>query len=152
MPSAFQLGKYRNRELIRAASYLTAVQMREAGCNMNLAPVLDLVEEGDTSIIGDRPLGGDPEWVREAGKAYLAGMRAGAVIPVIKHFPGHGSTRTDSHSILPVLPLTEEELLKRDLVPFQGAIQAGAPVVMTAHILYPRIDPDVAPVDLSRRI
>lgn len=151
LPSAFQLGKYRNRELIRAASYLTAVQMRKVGCNMNLAPVLDLVEEGDTSIIGDRSFGGDPEWVREAGKAYLAGMRAGGVIPVIKHFPGHGSTRTDSHSILPVLPLTEEELLKRDLVPFQEAIQAGAPVVMTAHILYPRIDPEF-PVTLSRRI
>lgn len=151
LPSAFQLGMYRDPDLIRSASYLTAVQMREAGCNMNLAPVLDLVEEGDSSIIGDRSFGGDPGWVEEAGKAYLEGMRAGGVIPVIKHFPGHGSTRTDSHSLLPILSLTEEDLLQRDLVPFRGAIRTGAPVVMTAHILYPRIDPEF-PVTLSRRI
>jgi len=151
LPSAFQLGLYRDPDLIRSASYLTAVQMREAGCTMNLSPVLDLVEEGDASIIGDRSFGGDPRWVEEAGRAYLEGMRAGGLIPVIKHFPGHGSTRTDSHSSLPVLPYTEEELFRRDLVPFRGAIRAGAPVVMTAHILYPQIDPEF-PVTLSKRI
>ena len=151
LPSAFQLGTYRDQELIRSASYLTAVQMREAGVNMNLAPVLDLVEEGDTSIIGDRSFGGDPQWVEKAGRAYLEGMRAGGVIPVIKHFPGHGSTRTDSHSLLPVVDLTENDLWRRDLFPFRGALRAGAPVVMTAHILYPQIDPEY-PVTLSSRI
>lgn len=151
LPSAFQLGRYRDPELIRSASYLTAVQMREAGVNMNLAPVLDLVEEGDSSIIGDRSFGGDPQWVEKAGRAYLEGMRAGGVIPVIKHFPGHGSTRTDSHTLLPVVDLTEEDLFRRDMIPFRGTLRAGAPVVMTAHILYPRIDPEY-PVTLSPRI
>lgn len=151
LPSAFQLGKYRDVEMVRGASYLMAVQIREAGVNMNLAPVLDVVEEGDTSIIGDRSFGGDPHWVEKAGRAYLEGMHAAGIIPVIKHFPGHGSTRTDSHSLLPVLPLTEEDLWQRDLVPFRAAIRAGAPVVMTAHILYPRIDPEF-PVTLSSRI
>ncbi|GAB4371470.1 MAG: hypothetical protein Kow009_07740 [Spirochaetales bacterium] len=151
LPNAFQMGRYRDPAFIRAASYLTAVQLRETGVNMNLAPVLDVVEEGDSSIIGDRSFGGDPHWVEEAGRAYLAGMREARVIPVIKHFPGHGSTRTDSHSRLPVVSLGEEELFHRDLIPFQGAIQAGAPVVMTVHILFPEVDPDY-PATLSRKI
>ncbi|MFQ3621275.1 MAG: glycoside hydrolase family 3 N-terminal domain-containing protein, partial [Spirochaetales bacterium] len=98
MPPAYHLGLYRDAELIRAAAYITAVQMREAGCSMNLAPVLDVVEAGDTSIIGDRSYGTDPDWVAEAARAYLRGMHQGGIIPVVKHFPGHGSTRIDSHS------------------------------------------------------
>ncbi len=151
MPSPFHLGTYRDTELVRSAAYITAVQMREARCTMNLAPVLDLVDTGDTSIIGDRSFGPDPEWVAKLTEAYLEGMKQGGIIPVVKHFPGHGVTRIDSHSQLPVVSVTEEELLKQHIVPFQAAIAAGAPVVMTAHILYPEIDP-LYPATLSRKI
>jgi beta-N-acetylhexosaminidase len=118
---------------------------------MNLAPVLDLYGTADSTIIGDRSMGIDPETVGKLGIAYLQGARQAEVIPVIKHFPGHGSSTVDSHGRLPVVDIPEDKLLKRDFLPFQTAVQAGAEALMTAHVLYPQVDPEY-PATLSRII
>jgi beta-N-acetylhexosaminidase len=108
---------------------------------MNLAPVADVYPRGDASIIGDRSYGSDPAAVAEAVAAAVRGLDRGLVIPSIKHFPGHGVTSVDSHADLPKVQKGLDELRAQDLIPFRAGIAAGAPVVMTAHILYQAIDP-----------
>ena len=150
-PSPFALSRYDDPRVYEAAAYVTATEIRSLGFNMNLAPVLDLSAEGDSGVIGDRAMGDDPVRVGVFGQAYLDGMRRASVIAVIKHAPGHGSTTTDSHGRLPVVDLTAEELLRTHFVPFRMAIDYGAEAIMTAHILFPKIDPDL-PVTLSPRM
>ena len=149
LPSAFELARHGDAEMVRAASYVTHSQLRGLGVNMNLAPVLDLYGTPDDSIIGDRSFGDDPHRVSALVDPYLAGAQAAGVISVAKHFPGHGTTTIDSHHNLPVVEKSLAELLARDLVPFVAAIDAGVDVVMTAHILFEAVDP-FYPVTLSR--
>ena len=148
---AFYWGRYEDPRFVTAAAYIAGREIRELGCNMNLAPVLDLYPVADSTIIGDRSMGIDPEKVGKLGIAYLQGARQAEIIPVIKHFPGHGSSTVDSHGHLPVVDIPEEQLLSRDFLPFRIAIEAGAEAVMTAHVLYSQIDPEY-PATLSERI
>ena len=148
---AFYWGRYEDPRFVTAAAFIAGREIRELGCNMNLAPVLDLYGRADSTIIGDRSLGVDPEKVGRLGIAYLQGARQAEIIPVIKHFPGHGSSTVDSHGRLPVVDIPEQQLLERDFLPFRTAVQAGAEAVMTAHVLYPQVDPDY-PATLSTRI
>ena len=148
---AFFWGRYQDPRFATAAAFIAGREIRELGCNMNFAPVLDLYGQADSTIIGDRAMGLDPEKVGQLGIAYLQGARQAGIIPVIKHFPGHGSSTVDSHGRLPVVDIPEERLLERDFLPFRMAIQAGAEALMTAHVLYPDIDPEY-PATLSRRI
>ncbi len=128
--------------------YITGRDLRSLGININFAPVVDLVEVQDRSIIGDRSWGGDPDRVSAMARSYLAGLREAGVIGTVKHFPGHGVTRVDSHGRLPEVDLTIDDLMDRDLRPFIAAVDGGVPAVMTAHILFPRIDPEY-PVTIS---
>lgn len=148
---AFYWGRYDDPRYITAIAYIAGREIRELGCNMNFAPVLDLYGTADSTIIGDRSLGNDPAAVGTLGIHYLQGARQAEIIPVIKHFPGHGSSTVDSHGRLPVVDMPEEKLLERDFRPFLMAVKAGAEAVMTAHVLFPQIDPDY-PVTLSERI
>ena len=147
-PGALYMGAYDDPLFVRSATYVNLVQVRELGLNMNLAPVLDLYGTPDRTIIGDRAYGENPESVAEFGRAYLDAARAARVIPVAKHFPGHGITRVDSHGWLPVVEAPESEIRARHLVPFEAAVAHGLDAIMTAHILYTDIDADF-PATLS---
>lgn len=125
--------------------------MLSAGFNMDFAPVLDVNSNPDNPVIGDRSFGSTPELVKKLGIAELEGIRGEGVIPVVKHFPGHGDTAVDSHHDLPVIDKTADQLEKLELVPFEAAVQDGAEAVMVAHILFPKIDPD-KPGSLSGKI
>jgi len=140
-PSAFLLGSLGDTAIIEATAYSTALQLKYLGCNMNLAPVADLYSRADSTIIGDRSFGPDPAATGMAVAAYVRGLTRGGVIPTLKHFPGHGVTTIDSHAELPVVAGDRVQLIEHDMLPFGEGIRAGAPVVMTAHILYPAIDP-----------
>jgi beta-N-acetylhexosaminidase len=148
---AFYWGRYQDPRFVTAAAFIAGREIRELGCNMNFAPVLDLYGAADSTIIGDRSMGIDPEMVGELGIAYLQGARQAEIIPVIKHFPGHGSSTVDSHGRLPIVDISEDQLLERDFLPFRTAVQAGAEALMTAHVLYPQIDPEY-PATLSQHI
>ncbi|UCF97570.1 MAG: beta-N-acetylhexosaminidase [Spirochaetaceae bacterium] len=148
---AFYWGRYEDPRYVKAVAYIVGREIRELGCNMNFAPVLDLYGTADATIIGDRSLGIDPRTVGKLGTAYLKGARQAQIIPVIKHFPGHGSSTVDSHGRLPVVDIPEDQLLQRDFMPFRIAIQAGAEALMTAHVLFPQIDPQY-PATLSKRV
>jgi len=148
LPSAFHLAERNSEELIRSAAYVNGLQLKSIGINMNLAPVLDLYPQPDKTIIGDRSFGDNEKRTALFGKAYVEGTLKSGVIPVIKHFPGHGLSSVDSHGNLPVIEDLSSGELHRHLLPFKEAIDAGAPAVMTAHLLFPEID-KVYPVTLS---
>lgn len=96
-------------------------------------------------------MGNNPEAIGLYGISYIRGAERAGVIPVMKHFPGHGYTSVDSHIELPVVDLDESELQEWDMKPFRMAIENGAEAIMTSHVLYSQLDPEY-PATLSSRI
>ena len=127
-------------------SRLIAEELHALGIDVDCLPVLDLAIAGAHRIIGSRAYGADPDRVANLGGAACAGLLAGGVLPVIKHIPGHGRARADSHQALPVVDTDRHTLAASDFVPF--AQLADMPIAMTAHIVYAAIDPDL-PATLS---
>src|SRR3546814_678946 len=119
------------------------------GINVDCAPVLDLQIPGAHDVIGDRAFGGDPELVAALGRSFCEGLLAGGVLPTLKHVPGHGRALADSHKKLPTVDRPFEELRRTDFAPFH--LLADMPLAMTAHILFPEIDPH-APATTSPRV
>jgi beta-N-acetylhexosaminidase len=147
-PPARAMGVHADRSYMEAVGYVTAVELQSLGINMNFAPVLDLYGGSDVGVIGDRALAAAPEAVAELGVAYAGGLRRGGVVAVSKHFPGHGATAVDSHGALPRVERTFAELVGSHLKPFAAAAEAGVPAMMTAHIVYPRVEKEL-PATLS---
>jgi beta-N-acetylhexosaminidase len=116
-------------------------ELADLGIQMNLAPVLDVLDNPQNTVIGERSYSGDPQTVARLGTAYIQGLQAQGVLAVGKHFPGHGSTTEDSHLTLPVVRHDRGWLDGHELVPFRAAIQANVAAIMTAHVSYPAIDP-----------
>lgn len=108
--------------------------------NTDFGVVLDVNDNPDNPIIGVRAFSDDTKTVADYGKAFYEGMSENGTIAVLKHFPGHGNTSVDSHTGLPRVEKTLEELNKMELVPFRVGIEAGAEMIMTAHIQYPKIE------------
>ena len=120
-------------EAARANAQAIAVTLREVGINVDCLPLLDVRQEGASDIIGDRALGSEPMQVAALGRAVLEGLRAGGVVGVVKHMPGHGRALVDSHKELPVVTASEAEL-ESDIEPFRTL--NWAPMGMTAHVVY----------------
>jgi beta-N-acetylhexosaminidase len=112
---------------------------------MNLAPVLDVVDNPRNSVIGDRSYGADPGVVSQLGAAYISGLQNNGVLAVAKHFPGHGSTTEDSHLTLPILRHDRQRLDSFELLPFRAAIDAKVAAIMTAHVGYPAFEGALVP-------
>lgn len=121
-----------------AGARLIAQELWALGINVNCAPVLDVPEKGAHEIIGDRAYGDEPDQIVALGRAVMDGYLAGGVLPVIKHVPGHGRARADSHLSLPAIDATAEELERTDFRPFHAL--RDAPLAMTAHVLLPAFD------------
>jgi beta-N-acetylhexosaminidase len=128
-----------------------AVELAAAGIDIDFAPVLDVDSNPANPIIGDRAFSSSATVAAELAVAFARGMRDAGVLPCGKHFPGHGDTDRDSHLELPVVHKSRAELDAVELVPFRAAIAAGIPMLMTAHVLYPALDPE-HPATLSARI
>ncbi|MBD2615071.1 MAG: beta-N-acetylhexosaminidase [Nostoc sp. ZfuVER08] len=141
--------------LLRSHAYevakATAVELKSLGINLSWAPVADIFSQPNNPVIGSRAFGSNPETAAQGARDYYLGLRDSGIIGCAKHFPGHGDTSQDSHVELPVLNLTLEELRLRELIPFKTLIEVQIPLVMTVHILFPKIDPDV-PATLSQPI
>ncbi len=150
MPSMMALGAAGDLDLTRRAGEQTAFDLRRAGCALDFAPVLDLALEPENSVIGTRSFGSDPQHVASLGAAFGDGLARGGVFPCYKHFPGHGSTATDSHEALPFVSADESTLRARDLVPF-AHVARNAAAVMTAHVVVRALDPE-HPATTSTRI
>ena len=126
--------------LVSDVSQAMATQLRAAGINMNLAPVLDVNNNPKNPVIGIRSFGEDPKSVARLGVEAIKGSLSGGIIPVGKHFPGHGNTSVDSHLDLPVVNQSLKELESCELIPFKAAIKAGIPAIMSAHIIFTPLD------------
>jgi len=149
-PSAMALGATHNPDFSYEVGLALAQEMYACGLNLNLAPVLDVNTHADNPVINIRSFGADAALVAEHGAAFVRGLQAGGVAATGKHFPGHGSTETDSHYDLPLVTLERPQLLS-ELSPFVRAIENGLDAVMTAHVLYPAFDPN-QPATFSSRI
>jgi len=118
------------------------------GVDVNLAPVCDVVQEGESGAIGDRSFGADPGRVAQLAATHVRACLAGGILPCAKHFPGHGAARVDSHRELPRLERTLPEIEGVDLVPFRAAVAAGVPMVMAGHLHCPAVS--ASPTSLCR--
>jgi beta-N-acetylhexosaminidase len=126
-------------------------ELAALGIGWDFAPVLDVHTNPQNPVIGNRAFGVTPEAVAAHALAFWRGLRGAGVVGCGKHFPGHGDTRTDSHHELPVVDHDAARLRAVELAPFAAAARAGMEAFMTAHVLYPALDPD-RPATLSRRI
>lgn len=150
MPSAMALGAANDLDLARRAGEQIAFDLRRAGCTLDFAPVLDLALEPANCVIGTRSFGADPRQVALLGAAFGDGLARGGIVPCYKHFPGHGSTATDSHEALPFVSIDEATIRGRDLIPFVRVAPA-APAIMTAHVVVRAFDLE-RPATISTRI
>jgi beta-N-acetylhexosaminidase len=150
-PPLSQWGTLNSPKTCFEAGYVMAKELIACGVNMNFAPVVDVLQGPTTKAIGDRAFSDNAEVVANLGSAALRGLMKGGVLGVAKHFPGHGAVAGDSHKELPVCQKTVDELEASDWVPFRKIFRSRAEGVMTAHILYPKIDAD-RPATLSRKI
>jgi beta-N-acetylhexosaminidase len=154
-PAARPIGALAEADLVagRAAAFLLARLIAHdlggIGITVNCAPVLDLALPGCTPAIGDRAFSADPEIVAALGQSVIAGHLAGGVLPVIKHLPGHGRARVDSHVALPTVASARATLAAADFAPFRAC--AGAPLAITAHVLFTALDRE-RPATLSPTI
>jgi beta-N-acetylhexosaminidase len=136
-------------EAARLAARLIADDLAEIGITVDCAPVLDLPAPDCDPVIGDRAFGNDPERVAQLGRAFCDGLLAGGVLPVLKHMPGHGRARVDSHLACPRVEADRAVLGHGDFAPFRAL--ATMPWAMTAHIVFMAID-DTAPATFSRQL
>ena len=153
LPTAMALGASGDPDLVRAAAAVTASEAAACGINAVAAPVLDVNINPANPIINTRAYGEYPELVSRMGSAFLDGLAAereyGVVLPIGKHFPGHGDTVTDSHLQLGTVDKDIQRLEEVELRPFKVAIEKNIPMLMTAHVAYPALDASGTPATLS---
>ena len=136
---AYQRDPERARNAAACNFEALGLELAQVGVSVDCAPVLDVPVPGAHDIIGDRAFGDDPLTIADLGQAAIDGFREAGVISVVKHIPGHGRAQADSHEDLPRVSASAE-MLARDLLPFQH--HRGAPMAMTAHIVYEVWDPE----------
>lgn len=137
------------RELTRLSARLMAHELLEVGITVDCAPVLDVPAPGSHQIVGDRAYAADPARAATLARAAAEGLIAGGVLPVIKHMPGHGRAKADSHVELPVVTASRAELEATDFAPFR--ILADMPLAMSAHVVFSALDP-AGPATTSRKV
>lgn len=154
-PSAAVLGELYRQDrdkglrAIWLMSRLHAFDLMKFGINVDCLPVLDVPIEGASNVIGDRAYGFDPKTVAEMGQAAADGLKAGGMLPVMKHMPGHGRGMADSHHELPVVTVSRAELEAHDFLPFVA--MKDELMAMSAHIVFTAIDPN-EPATISRKV
>ncbi|MFT7776944.1 beta-N-acetylhexosaminidase [Roseateles sp.] len=149
-PSAMALGAGGDAARAEAVGAAVARGLRSLGINWNFAPVLDVNNNPANPVIAERSFSNDPDEVSRLAGAWMRGSLAEGVACCVKHFPGHGDTHVDSHHALPTVDKSRAELDALELRPFK-ALAARAPAMMTAHIVYPQIDPE-RPATLSPQL
>lgn len=152
-PGAMALGATDDPELAHDVYHATGEELKAMGINWNLAPSLDVNINPDNPVIGVRSFGESPSKVADFGRAAMKGMQQAGMIPTIKHFPGHGDTNVDSHLDIPTIAHDMERLEQVELKPFKTCIDAGAEVVLAAHVHFPAIEPAKnKPATLSKNV
>ncbi len=147
-PAAWYGEQYKKRadrglRLVEQGGWLMAAELRSCGVDFSFAPVLDL-GSGVSQVIGDRAFASHPETVAKLAHAWMQGVHAAGMAAVGKHFPGHGGVEADSHHALPVDGRRFEDLQMEDLRPFERMIHYGIEAIMPAHVIYQKVDQQLA--------
>lgn len=145
-PSARSLSP--DAQAVREAATATAVALSGQGINIVLAPVADLTD-GNAGVIGNRSFGADPFVTADMVVASVEGLQGAGVAAAVKHWPGHGDTSLDSHSVLPVIGVDRLTWEQRERVPFAAAVDADVAIVMVGHLALPGLDPSGQPATVS---
>ena len=140
MPGNMALGAIGDVNVTKEVAGIIGAELYAAGVNVDFAPVVDVNCNPANPVIGVRSFSDDAETVAAHGSVFTEALNETGIISTLKHFPGHGDTDTDSHSGLPSIDKSYEELKKTELVPFAACIEAGSQMIMTAHIVYPQIE------------
>jgi beta-N-acetylhexosaminidase len=133
------LGATQSYEYGKQTGLIIGEELKSLGINTDFAPVVDVNTNPNNPIIGRRSFSSNTEIVSKMGEAFALGLHSGGVLSTGKHFPGHGDTGVDSHSGLPVINKTLEELYQTELVPFKYSLN-NLDCMMTAHIALPKVD------------
>ena len=152
IPDMFDLGKTNDINLAYEVGKVLAEDMRTLGINVTYAPVCDVYSNPNNKVIGERSFGTDPNLVANMCVSLGKGLEDNGIIATYKHFPGHGDTTTDSHTSLPIINKSYEELLNNELIPFKKAIENDAKIIMIGHIAFPDLTNDNTPASLSKKI
>lgn len=147
-PGNAALGAVDDVELTRRVYRSIGDDLARCGVNLDMAPSADVNTADDNPVIGTRSFGPDTALVARHTVAAVHGLQAAGVAACVKHFPGHGATRQDSHLEVPLVDASLELLRERELVPFRAAIDAGTRSIMTAHVRVPALT-GTAPATLS---
>ncbi|NLB84138.1 MAG: glycoside hydrolase family 3 protein [Synergistaceae bacterium] len=150
-PGNMALGATGDPSLAGRVASVMGEELASLGINVDFAPSVDVNNNPLNPIIGVRSFGSDPQLVARLGSAMISSFMEKGVFPAAKHFPGHGDTAVDSHTGLPLIPVSRERLERVEFPPFRAAIDAGVPLVMTAHVLVPSLD-EKNPATLSPSI
>lgn len=140
-PYQMTLGAIQNQELITEMGTQVAEQCRRLGINVDFAPDVDVNNEAKNPVIGMRSFGENPQQVAERGTRYALALQENGVLPTMKHFPGHGDTKSDSHETLPKVDKSLEAIQKTELYPFDYMIDKGIMGAMVGHLYLPAIEP-----------
>lgn len=152
MPAPYVIGKTKNPQYAYEISKAIAEEIKSLGFNMNFAPVADIFSNPLNTVIAKRAYGSDSEITTKMVAEAVKGFDEGGVIPVLKHFPGHGDTSQDTHTGAAVVENDLKRLESMEFLPFEAGIDAGAEVIMTAHILTPNVTDDNLPATLSKQL
>ena len=150
LPSASQISEKGEIELVEKSAEITGKILKDSGYNLNFAPVLDIKRFNDTHPIGDRCYGEDKEKVAIYGVTVMKKLQEQGIISVIKHFPGHGATKQDSHHFLPIIKNKMKNIENEDMYPFELAIKNGAEAILVGHLLIKNVT-GIYPASLSRK-
>ncbi|MCQ2446217.1 MAG: glycoside hydrolase family 3 protein, partial [Clostridia bacterium] len=140
MPGNMALAATGEEDNAKKSAAVIGKELASLGMNVDFAPVMDVNNDPSNPVIGLRSFSDDAEICASFGKAFIEGLHSEGVAAALKHFPGHGDTGTDSHTGLPSIKKSLDELRASELVPFRAGIAAGADIVMTAHIAEPAIE------------
>ena len=148
-PSAFAIGLINDQQTAYENGKEIGYTLKRLGINLDYAPVLDIYSNENNTVIGDRAFSTEESIVSTMGIATMEGIEDSDIIPVVKHFPGHGDTEVDSHYGLPIVYKTLEELRNFEFIPFVKAIESGCDVIMVSHIILNEVD-SINPASLSK--
>ena len=152
IPYMFDVGKTSDEKLAYDIGAVMAEELRTLGVNVCFAPVLDIYSNPNNPVIGKRSFGEDKSLVSKMGISLGKGLEDSNVIPVYKHFPGHGDTVVDSHYDLPIIHKSYEAIKELELYPFEQAIKNDAKIIMIGHLAFPEIIGDDTPTSLSKKM
>lgn len=150
-PSAKVVGSYNCEEIAFNFGKNIAKELKSVGINLNFAPVMDIDSNPENPVIGDRAFGNTPQLVSKIGISVIKGFQSEGIMATAKHFPGHGDTFLDSHFALPIVEHDIKRLYEIEMQPFLNAVKAKVDLIMTAHVLYTKLD-DKYPATLSKKI